>query len=78
MKPEPVYLHLCDSDEVRIVTEGWWRRFLISQAKALGVAKKELTRSTGTGVDSEVRGTGTDGILQGQEAASGRRHAVQV
>lgn len=73
MVPGPVYLRLC-TDELKIVSWHWWDKFLLSQEKAIGGVKKDLTQSTSTGVSLDSRGTGTHGNVQ-QEIG---RRAIQV
>jgi hypothetical protein len=77
MRHEPIYLRLC-TDEPIVVSEGWWRRFLLSQAKALGDTKKRLTRTSTMDVQSQLRGTGTDEVELIRENGNGGRPTVQV
>lgn len=65
-----------NTDEVCIVSEHWWRRFLLSQEKALANVKYSLTRTSTDGLTSGPRGNGTDVNLEPREeqrsAASNR------
>ena len=55
-----VYLRLC-TNELLIVSDRWWQKFLLSQAKALGSRKKELDIKRGEkSTITSVSGTGTE------------------
>jgi hypothetical protein len=64
MKEGPVVLNCCywpsTKEMLYVVSEDWWRRFLLSQEVAIN---KRLTSTSTIGVSS-VRGTGTNGSLE--------------
>jgi hypothetical protein len=64
MKEGPVVLNCCywpsTKEMLYVVSEDWWRRFLLSQA----IERNKPLTSTGTSGVSSVRGTGTNGSLE--------------
>jgi hypothetical protein len=85
---KPVVLRLCDwptcNDELKVVSQRWWDRFLLSQAVALKIPltpKEQVladkivldTHPSGSPIIS-VRGTESNGTLE-QETGRGRQHA---
>jgi hypothetical protein len=42
MKHSPIYLHLCNNENVMIVSKGWWVRFLLSQEKFLAQKREDV------------------------------------
>jgi hypothetical protein len=69
---QPVCLRLCTSemnDKPVLVTERWWRNFLLSQAVAMHLpvhVKESLDNGTRTGaiLSTDERGSGTHGDIQ--------------
>lgn len=59
----PVCLRLC-TEELYIVSEHWWRRFLLSQERAMADDKKGLTVPVRLDVKSPHRSTGTNEHLE--------------
>ena len=63
-----------NTDDTVLVSEHWWRRFLLSQEKSLAAEKKQLTTGVAKGLTSLPRGTESNGTLE-QETGRGRQHA---
>ena len=73
MKTQPVILRLCEwpscAEDMRVVSQRWWDRFLLSQAIALKIPvdKKSPVRTSIAG-----RGSSTDVTLESRRE-EGRR-----
>lgn len=56
-----------NTDDTLEVSAHWWRRFLLSQEKALAAQNKVLTSPPVLGLTSSPRGTGTNEHLEPRE-----------
>ena len=79
MNNGPVYLRLC-TNEMLIVSQEWWDKFLRSQAKSMDAEKRlkklGLDRDGAISTSITNRG-GVDGILL-EQRQEGRGHSVEV
>lgn len=72
----PVCLRLC-TEELYIVSEHWWRRFLLSQEKAMSSQKIALDKPPVESTSINVpRGTKRNGTLE--QETTGRRPSNEI
>jgi len=77
MKTQPVILRLCEwpscTDEMRVVSQRWWDRFLLSQAIAL---KIPVDSHPSPRTSISCRGTERNGTLEQEAGRRGQQHAA--